>query len=425
MIRPRRPRVIPALFESGGPQAAPVEDADRLVALDALRGFVLLGILVMNIQSFAMPVAAYANPTAYGDLTGANLWVWIVSHVLFDQKFMAVFSMLFGAGIVLMSARAGEEAARLHHRRMAWLVVFGLLHAYLFWYGDILYTYGLCGFAAFAFRERGPGFLAAAGLVLLMMGTAAPIIADRTLTPEQFAEVRAEEWQPEASVIAAELAAYRGGFISQSRHRAAESLDIQTTYFVLVFGWRVLGLMLLGMALFKAGLFSGRLAPSTHAALTAGGFLIGVPIVIHGMRQHFAHGWSVEYSLFLGSLWNYWGSVFVAIGYAGVVAGVVRAGILQALMARLAAVGRMAFSNYILQTLIATTIFYGHGLGLFGSVPRTTQIAIVVAIWAVLLIVSPWWLRRYRFGPLEWLWRSLTYGQRMQNTEYRTQNPAR
>src|SRR5688572_6289477 len=123
--RPARPKVAPPLFETGGPRAAPLAGPDRLVALDALRGFVLLGILVMNIQLFAMPVAAYVNPTAYGDLTGANLWVWVLSHVFFDQKFMSVFSMLFGAGIVLMSARAGAEAARLHWRRMAWLVVFG------------------------------------------------------------------------------------------------------------------------------------------------------------------------------------------------------------------------------------------------------------------------------------------------------------
>ena len=425
MTRPRRPRVTPALFESGGPRAAPVAESARLVSMDALRGFVLLGILVMNIQSFAMPVAAYVNPTAYGDLTGANLWVWIVSHVFFDQKFMAVFSMLFGAGIVLMAERAGHDAARLHYRRMAWLVLFGLIHAYLFWYGDILYAYGMCGFVAFAFRERAPGFLAAVALALLAAGTAVPVMAGRSLTPAQFAEVRDEGWQPPASVIDAELEAYRGGFLSQSRHRAPESLEMQTTYFVLLFGWRVLGLMLLGMALFKLGVFSAALSVRAYAALAAGGFAVGLPLVIHGMRQHFAHGWSVEYSLFFGSLWNYWGSVGVALGYTGLIVGLVRAGVLDGAVARLAAVGRMAFSNYILQTLIATTIFYGHGLGLFGSVQRTAQIAIVVAIWAVLLIVSPWWLRRYRFGPLEWTWRSLTYGQRIQNTEYRTQNQAR
>lgn len=402
--------MAPPLFEPAGPRVAPVAEADRLVSMDALRGFVLLGILVMNIQSFAMPVAAYVNPTAYGDLTGANLWVWLVGHVFFDQKFMAVFSMLFGAGVVLMSERAGYDAARLHYRRMAWLVAFGLLHAYLLWYGDILYAYGMCGFVAFAFRDRAPAFLAAVALALLVIGAAVPVMVGRSLTPAQMAEVRDEDWQPAPDVLRAEIDAYRGGFVAQSRHRAPESLEIQTSYFVFIFGWRVLGLMLLGMALFKLGVFGERLAWPAYAALAAGGFALGLPLVIHGLRQHFAHGWSVEYSLFFGGLWNYWGSVFVALGYTGLVTGLVRTGALRAAAARLAAVGRMAFSNYILQTLIATTIFYGHGLGLFGKVERTGQAAIVVAIWALLLVVSPWWLRRHRFGPLEWLWRTLTYG---------------
>src|SRR5688572_2661431 len=117
---------------SGTAAAAPVAESDRLVAMDVLRGFVLLGILVMNIQSFSMPMAAYPNPTAYGDLTGANYWVWVISHLLFDQKFMTIFAMLFGAGILLMTGRAGDQAARIHRRRMGWLILFGLLHAHFF-----------------------------------------------------------------------------------------------------------------------------------------------------------------------------------------------------------------------------------------------------------------------------------------------------
>ena len=126
----------------------PIANAQRLVSLDVLRGFALLGILTMNIGLFSMPAATYFAPTVYGSLTGSDGWVWRLTHVLADMKFMAIFSMLFGAGIVLMSERIesrGQPAKGLHYRRMAWLALFGILHAHLLWYGDILYWYGICG----------------------------------------------------------------------------------------------------------------------------------------------------------------------------------------------------------------------------------------------------------------------------------------
>jgi uncharacterized protein len=389
---------------------APVPARDRIVAMDVLRGFVLLGILVMNIQSFAMPIAAYANPTAYGDLTGANLWVWIISHVFFDQKFMTIFAMLFGAGIVLMAARAGDAGGRVHRRRMGWLILFGLLHAYVFWYGDILYTYGMCGLLAYLVRDRPAPVLITFAIALILVGCVIPASLGMTLPAEQLIELRDTAWHPTQDVLAREIAAYRGGFIAQSSHRAPEALTFQTFYFLFFVMWKVLGLMLLGMALFELDIFTARRPPAFYAKLAAAGFGAGLPLVVWGVRENFAHGWSVEYSMFLGGIWNYWGSVLVSIGYAGLLLWIVRSGSFRRVTARLAAVGRMAFTNYIFQTLIATAIFYGHGLGLFGSVERTGQVAIVAVIWVVQLTLSPIWLRHYQFGPLEWLWRSLTYG---------------
>lgn len=398
---------------------APVRDADRIVSMDVLRGFVLLGILVMNIQSFAMPIAAYMNPTAYGDLTGANLWVWIVSHLFFDQKFMTIFSLLFGAGVLLMTERAGDEGGRLHRRRMGWLVLFGLLHAHLLWYGDILYTYGMCGLAAYFFRHAAPRTLLMAGAAFILIGLLLPIGLGAIMPPEELTKVRDESWQPTAEVRERELNAYRGGPLAQAAHRSPEALLFQTFYFFLFAFWKVFGLMLVGMALLKLDVFTARRSVSFYAKFAAVNLAIGLPIVIYGMLQNFAHGWSVEYSMFLGAGYNYVGSTFVSFGYIGLFMAIVRAGAIEALTARLAAVGRMAFSNYILQTLIATTIFYGHGFGLFGSVERTGQVAIVLAVWALQLFVSPIWLRHYQFGPLEWVWRSLTYGapQPMRRTQ--------
>jgi len=164
-------------------RAQPAADPERIVPIDVLRGFALLGILVMNIQSFAMPDAAYMNPTAYGDLSGANFAVWLLSHVFADQKFMTIFSMLFGAGIVLMTSRAearqGRSAA-LHYRRMGALWVIGMLHAYLLWYGDILYSYAMCGLLVYLFRNFRPRWLMTLGLISITIPAILSLLLTKT-----------------------------------------------------------------------------------------------------------------------------------------------------------------------------------------------------------------------------------------------------
>jgi uncharacterized protein len=390
--------------------------AERIGALDTLRGFALLGILVMNIMSFSMIFSAYMNPTNYGDLTGLNYWVWFGSHTLFDQKFMTLFSMLFGAGVVLFTERAeakGESPRRLHYRRMLWLILFGLLHAHLLWYGDILYTYGMCGLLVYLFRRRQPRtlivlgilFIAAASVLSLFVGWSMQFWPAEEVTKVQ------EMWRPDAAKVAEEVNTYRGGWLEQMQHRVPFSLEFQT-FFFLMFFWRPAGVMLLGMALYKLGAFSAQRSTRFYLTLIAGAALIGLPLIVYGVRLNEAAGWDLKWSMFHGQQLNYWGSLFVSLGYVGLVMLVCKSGALAWLTSRLAAVGQMAFTNYLLHTIISTTIFYGHGLGYFGSVERTGQILIVFAVWAFQLIVSPIWLRYYRFGPFEWLWRSLTYGSR-------------
>ena len=239
-------------------RAAPVADAQRIVSLDVLRGFALLGILVVNIGGFSMPGAAYFDPTAYGDLTGLNRFVWQVTHVFFDLKFMAIFSMLFGAGVVLMTSRQeakGRPTAGLHFRRMAWLIVFGLLHAHLLWYGDILVWYGLCGLAVFWFRKLRPRSLILLGVVVIGIGSAIMLSAGLTLSswpPEAVAEV-VEELKPSPDAIAEEVAIYQGGWLEQMRSRVPSAIEMETETFLFFAAWRVSGLMLLGMGLFKLG----------------------------------------------------------------------------------------------------------------------------------------------------------------------------
>ncbi len=396
----------------------PVSEPQRIASLDVLRGFALLGILVMNIQSFSMILPAYLNPTAYGDLTGANYWVWLLSHVLTDQKFMTIFSMLFGAGIVLLSSRVearGQSATGVHYQRMFWLIVFGLLHAYLLWYGDILFLYGICGLVVYLFRKLSPRKLLVLGLLTIAVSSALYLFLGWSMQfwpAEAVEELQQAHWRAGPEKLAWEVEAYRGGWLQQMAHRVPMSFGIETGGLLIWGFWRAGGLMLVGMGLFKVGVFTLKRSAGFYAALVMGALLVGIPTVYYGVHRNFTVGWDVHSSFFFGWQFNYWGSLIVSMGWIGLVMLVCQRSALTALTRPFAAVGQTAFSNYILQTVICTTLFYGHGFGLFGKLERVEQVGIVLAIWAFQLIVSPIWLEYFRYGPLEWLWRSLTYMQR-------------
>ena len=397
---------------------APLKGA-RVESLDVLRGFAVLGILIINIRAFSMPEAAYLNPTMWGDLTGINFAAWFFGHLLADTKFITIFSMLFGAGICLFADRAearGGNAAALHFRRMFWLLAFGLAHAYLLWIGDILAPYAVCGCLVFLMRKSRPLTLAITGIALFSVSTLLYLLIGLTavsgfLPPEVAAEMRTEWWAPREAYLLAEVDAYRGGWAEQQPWRAEGSLAMHLYAFPLVLLWRCAGMMLLGMSLYRLGVLNAARSDRFYERLAILGIVGGAVPIAAGTWLDFATGWSWPHSANFWSQLNYWGGVAMALGYVGVVMLVVRRGLLAGVRARLAAVGRMAFTNYIAQTLICTTIFYGHGLGLFGGVPRWQQALIVGAVWVVQLWWSPIWLRRFRYGPLEWLWRTLTYGR--------------
>jgi len=393
---------------------APVTPSQRILALDVLRGFALLGILIMNIQSFAMVQASYPNPTVYGDLTGPNRWVWVLSHALADQKFISIFSILFGAGVVLMTGKVeakGRSSAALHYRRTFWLIVIGMLHAYLFWHGDILVGYGICALLIFLFRKISPKWLLTVGLITASVPSLLSLLFGWSLPfwPQDVYEKMLLIWRPNAEIIGAEIATYQGGWFEQMAHRIPAAFRMHTLIFLLRYGWRAAGLMLVGMALFKWQVLTANRSNRFYVMLMLTGFGIGLPLIIYGVHTNFAANWSLDYSMFLGWQFNYWGSFFVALGYISMIMLICKSSHFKKPTRWLAAIGRMALTNYLLQTIICTTIFYGHGLGLFGQVKRSEQILIVFGVWAFLLILSPIWLRFFRFGPAEWLWRSLTY----------------
>jgi uncharacterized protein len=391
----------------------PAQPSERIIAIDVLRGVALLGILIMNIQAFAMIFAAYLNPTAYGDLTGVNYLVWLLGHLLADQKFMTIFAMLFGAGVVLLTerqAQAGGKPARYHYRRTIVLILIGLLHAYMLWDGDILVTYGICALVVYFFRRLSPRWLLPAGFLLLCVPSVIYLVIGLSLPswPEEILAEMKEGWQPGPDTVAAEVAAYQGGWLRQMDFRVPGSVSMETFVLAIWGFWRAAGLMLIGMACYKIGVFSATLPRRYYLGIVGLGLLVGLPLEIAGVLRNEAHGWDLS-CMFQGSVYNYWGSLGVSLAWISLVMLLCQSGRLRPLQTSLAAVGRTALSNYLLQTLLCTTLFYGHGFGLFGKVSRMGQLGIVLAIWALQLLVSPLWLRFFAFGPAEWVWRCATY----------------
>ncbi|AGB17599.1 putative membrane protein [Halovivax ruber XH-70] len=385
----------------------PTPPSERIVGLDALRGFALLGILMVNIWVFAMPEAVLGNPTAYGDFSGANWWAWFVSDVFFRQKFLALFTFLFGASVVLFTRpdeRGGRPTLELHYWRTGWLLVFGLAHAYLLWYGDILVAYAVCGFFVVLLRDLPAKTLAITGVLILAIPSATEVLAGLSIDPG----ATSTAWQPAKSVLEAEIDAYRGGWFEQFDHRLPTAIRRQTTGFLGYSAYRVSGSMLLGMALFKWGFLTNDRSIREYRRLIVGGGVAGLTVVLTGIVFIESADWSYRAGIFWRQF-NYWGSFGLAGAYIGLVMLWSRFRPDGVVTQSLAAVGRTAFSNYIFQTVLATSIFYGHGLGLFASLSRVELLGVVLLIWAIQVPVSVLWLRYFRFGPLEWLWRTLTY----------------
>jgi uncharacterized protein len=396
-------------------QLRPTHAGERVASLDVIRGFAVLGILLMNIQSFSMIGAAYFNPAASGHFEGIDRWIWGVVHVVADQKFMTLFSLLFGAGIVLVTeraAQAGRNPAGLHYRRTLWLLAIGAFHAYCLWIGDVLVWYGLCSLWVVWFRKLRPSRLLILGLLAVAVGSALSIGIGAFLPQMPDEEVASfnSDWAPSAEQVEEEVALYQGSWSDQMSHRVPTAVAMHTIVYLFFAMWRAGGLMMIGMALFRWRIFQDP-SPRLLRSLTWIGLLGGIPLICLGLQRNFAAGWTLEYSRFFGLQYNYWGSLFLSAAYLGGALLLCQKGILKGLQMRLAAVGRMALTNYLMQTVLCTTLFYGHGLGWFQSMTRTASLLVVMAIWAFQLLYSPLWLRRFEFGPAEWLWRSLTYWQ--------------
>jgi uncharacterized protein len=408
---------------------ATTEAGARIRSLDVLRGIAVLGILAMNIIAFAMPFQAYMHPPAYGGTEGLDYWSWALSFVFIDGKMRALFSILFGASMLLVVDRAvaaGRSGASVHYRRMAWLLVFGLIHFFLIWFGDILTAYAVIGMIAYLFARKSARALRNWALGLFALSTLAyavfflsPLVLEaaanapdaRAELVENYRQLKADMGGGTPEALAADVARFsQGSWLEIVAYTLRERAGFLVQS-ILMFGPETLALMLLGMWGLRSGFLTGAWEAQRLRRMAM--LCLGISVPVYALlafaitRAEFALFPSLAMTGFAAALVR----PVMALGYAALIVLIVqRTGAAGALGSRIAAAGRAAFTNYLGTSIVATFIFYGWGLGLYGSFSRAELWIVVVGIWALMLLWSKPWLERNAYGPLEWLWRSLARG---------------
>ncbi|MBB4611866.1 DUF418 domain-containing protein [Novosphingobium taihuense] len=390
----------------------------RIEAIDFLRGVAVLGILAINVTGFWGPSLATFSPRIPEFATGSDPW-FALAFVVFEGKMRALFSLLFGASMVLFAQSAerhGADPDLAQLRRLAWLLLFGYLHFVLLWWGDILFLYALCGLGALALRRLEPIQLLGIALpfYLLAQGIEAlfalpgvfteQAVLGGTAAPSDVAEQAAMMGRIAASV-ARDVAVLNAGFLEAIRLKLS-SAPLQPLNTTLSTFTETLPLMLIGMAMMRSGFFTDwprrRLASIAGIGILGG----GLPTVLVTLWL-WHHGWppramfaAIEHGMALPHL-------MMALGYAAALL-VVFPSIRKWTLARaLVAAGKCAFSNYIGTTVLMGAIFSGWGLGLGPELPRVWLPAFVLLGWGAMLSWPQWWLARFGQGPLERLWRRL------------------
>jgi uncharacterized protein len=423
--------------------AAPVSDAQRLRLLDALRGVAVLGILLMNIPGFAMP--DYFSESFKSNPTSINFWLNAVITVFFEGKMRALFGIIFGAGVLLFVSKkeqTGRPVTWLFYRRMLWLILFGLIHAHLIlWIGDILYLYGFCGMIVYLFRNVKPAYLVLGVPLVAVVDFTAGTLFYWEIRATRIAYVEASKAAAEGQVLTATqteaLAHWRDieQTLIPNREDAKENTRKMKSDYATVAGylrplafkfetlllpiwiWDSLALMLLGLALYRWGFLSGHWAVRDYWKVVALGYGIGLPLVCYSFYHDYLTRPNLEASLSrMEAVPIEWVSliypfqrILLVMAHMSAIILLYKSGYARPLFRRLEAVGQMAFTNYIMQSVICTWVFFGYGLNYYAELEFYQIYFVVLAVWALQLLVSPLWLRFFLYGPLEWVWRSLTY----------------
>jgi len=418
----------------------PITPEERINSLDTLRGFALLGILPANVLVFGLYFAAGSDPTVAGGATGLNLASWALLRILIGGKMRCLFSMAFGASMILLTSRAeersGATAADIYYRRNLWLLLFGLAHAFLLFWGDILYPYALCALILFPFRKLPAKKLLIIGALFIAFqagwsavdafrlierrnlaaaGDAAQKAGKKPLEEQVEAqkelEAQRKQRKPSFEELEKDAKKWRGNPLEVIGARAkALAIWHGLPYYDPV-NCDVWSMMFIGMGLFKLGVFSAARSYRFYAWIAIIGYLVGIPLNSYTAWLAVKDNFDRVTFAFTHVAYDI-ERLPVALADMALLMILCKAGALRWLTSRLAAIGQMALSNYILQSVVCTFVFTGYGFGLYGRLERYQLYYVVAGCWAMSLAASPVWLRHYRFGPLEWCWRSLTYWKR-------------
>ena len=415
---------------------APVKATERINSLDVIRGIALLGILLMNINGMGLPFS-YSDPTIVGDPGGWNLRVWIINNMLFEGTMRGLFTFLFGAGVILLTSRlekkgAGIATADIYYRRILWLLIFGIINVYvLLWDGDILYPYALFALMLFPFRNASVKRLFIFAGILIIIGIMWDIsdyhgklnlqkdaiearsLRDegKTLTKDQ--ETTLEDWEKFTTKhtqeeIDAQIEKMHKGYFKVLQAKVEHNQFMQTWLPYRLWPWDIMSFMLIGMAFFKLRIFHGERSNSFYLLMLGFGYSIGLAINYYETQMLVSSNFDSILTYKADQTYQL-GRLGVTMGHVGLFMLFIKSGILKFLQRSLAAVGRLALSNYLSHSIITSIIFYGDGLAMYGELQRYELYYIVFSIWIFQLIVSPIYLKYFLYGPAEWIWRSLTY----------------
>ncbi len=373
---------------------------ERISSLDILRGIAVLGILLINLYSFALPTDARASPLLLDNPSLIDTFCWYFLFIFVDSKCIGLLSVCFGASLEYFARR--HDRAGLQERRLWWLGVIGCLHGYLLWSGDILFTYALMGWIAWQWRELPQRQLVIMGALLICSQSILLLLM--ALLPESVNGEWAVYATPE--LVSEEIQQYRQSWGSQFSARATEYIGLQTA--VIITGWCNLGLMLIGMAMARQGWFSSAINHSINKWLLIT-LLPGFGLVVVSVYIGWLKNFPAIYTFLTGSALHLLGSMLMAIGYALLGIRCINSNSLALLRFLIAPVGKMAMSLYILQTLVCTFIFYGYGAGLYAHVSLSQLMLFAVVFWLIQIVLAHCWLHYFNQGPLEYLWRWLAY----------------
>jgi uncharacterized protein len=398
----------------------PVPVVERIQTLDVVRGFALLGILLMNIEAMVGPVII-ATTGLDPALTGVDRWADALIYIFVQGKFFTLFSLLFGMGFAVMSQRAQavhRPFAGLYWRRSLTLLGIGLVHALLIWSGDILVIYALLSMLLLAFRDVSgrwlpwlaiASFLAPLGL-MLFLGLMASLMQSTPELATAWKQTMGDQEKMIATMLEGQRQAFGTGSYLQATLQRAKDLGFSLMNLMMI-GPLIFGMFLLGSWLVKTGAIAH---PENHPRLFRRmrwlALPVGLAMVLASFVSHPTQD-PAEVSLTASTAFclSMMGSALMCLGYAGWVVRGMQSPAWATKLVWLAPAGRMALTNYLMQSLVCTLVFYGYGLGYFERLPRAWQVLFVLALFCMQVLLSRWWLQRFRFGPMEWLWRSLTY----------------